>query len=189
MDVNSYKLKQIALADLKIELGIPLMLTLGGLFAAILVIVFHPFTWQDCLAYARQDFNSGFLVFFLAVVFLFYCLLPFFCCYILFGTHEFSVLPGGELRHRIYIFGIKTKERKYADIAKVDMFEGGKSVQKNWNRGRHVTATIISSPEIYVVVNRPRIKSFCLVKSHKYEALIPLRVFLQNTLFEQTEPQ
>ncbi|MCL1920959.1 MAG: hypothetical protein FWG50_07755 [Kiritimatiellaeota bacterium] len=182
--MKSFKIKNISnVGSLKIELGIPLMLSLVGWSVICFLVVSGMLTFQGLLDATKGDLATKFCVYaFTPMILLMLCFLPLNCFYTLFGTHEFFVTHHGELIHRIYALKIKFFERKFKDIANVDIQGIQNYTFSNRVGGVGRTLTVHVPEEIYLVVTQPRRKAVSLIKSFKPGALIHLYDFLKTQL-------
>lgn len=181
--MKSFKIKNISkVDDYKIELGIPLLLTVGGWSFIGILMATGLLTFHGLVEATKGNFTTKFCVYFFtpAISFML-CFLPSLFLFSIFGSHEFYILRHGELMHRIFMFNIKIIERKYENITRVDVRKGCTTVYNvdaKWYEGRKTTHT--TPDEVYIVVNQPRVKSVRLVTSFKPGMLDPLCELLQN---------
>ena len=170
------------MGDYKVELGIPLMLTVLGWSFIGFLIATGLLTFHGVVEATKEGLMMKFFVyFFTPAISLMLCFLPSLFLFTVFGSHEFCILRHGELTHRIFIFNIKIIERKYGNIDRVDMRKGCTTVYNadaKWHEGRK--STHITPDEVYIVVSQPRIKSVRLITSFKPGTLSPLCELLQN---------
>ena len=183
----SFTIKNISkIGSFKIELGIPLILMLGGLLVAVLLVMLEEVTFHGWIEAGKASFSDGFFCYFFMplIAFFAYGVLPSIVLYTLFGKHAFCVLHQGELTHQIYMFNVKIIERKYTHISNVDIKE---SKTHSYRVGLGMR-TEIEPEEIYLAVNHPRRKSVRLIQSFKAGMLHPLYAFLQKSLGLRPSP-